>query len=66
MKKVLFVVFAFATLSFSACSSGSNKTEKMDSTQVNNTVNDVVNAVKDSTNTMNTSKMAMPDTAKKM
>jgi hypothetical protein len=66
MKKVLFVVSAFATLSFAACSSGEHKTETMDSTQVSNTVDEVVNAVQDSTATMDSSAMKMMDTTKKM
>ena len=67
MKKVLFVLIAFATLSFTACSSGGNKTEKMDSTEMNQMQQDVTNAVKDSANTMmDTAKMNMADTTKKM
>ena len=66
MKKVLFVLIALATLSFTACQSGSKKTEKVDSTEMNQMQQDVTNAVKDSSNMMDTAKMKMADTTKKM
>lgn len=65
MKKVFFVLLAFATLSFTACSSGGNKTETMDDTTKQSMQNEAQNAVQDTSMNMpmDTSKM---DTSKKM
>ena len=46
MKKVFFVLLASVALSFTACTSGEHKTETMDSTQVNEAVNEVLDSVK--------------------
>lgn len=46
MKKVFFVLVASVALSFTACTSGEHKTETMDSTQVNEAVNEVLDSVK--------------------
>ncbi len=46
MKKVFFVLLASVAISFTACTSGEQKTETMDSTQVENAVNEVLDSVK--------------------
>lgn len=46
MKKVFFVLLASVALSFTACTTGEKKTETMDSMQVNDAVNEVLDSVK--------------------
>ncbi|HUM46713.1 MAG TPA: hypothetical protein PLD84_07295 [Chitinophagales bacterium] len=46
MKKVFFVLLASVAISFTACTSGEHKTETMDSTQVNEAVNEALDSVK--------------------
>lgn len=46
MKKLFFVLLASVALSFTACTSGEQKTETMDSTQVKDAVNEVLDSVK--------------------
>jgi len=55
MKKVFYVLFASAALSFTACKSGGTKTEATDSTEMNNMANEAQQQV-DSMN------QSMPDT----
>ena len=70
MKKVFYVLFASAALSFTACKSGGNKTEATDSTEMNNMANEAKSAVDSMTNAAtDTAKQminAAADTAKKM
>jgi hypothetical protein len=40
MKKAFYVLFASASLSFVACKSGGDKTEAVDSTEMNNMANE--------------------------
>ena len=67
MKKVFYVLFASAALSFTACKSGGDKSDATDSTQMNNMANEAQDAVKamPDSSTMPADTMKM-DTAKKM
>lgn len=70
MKKVFFVLISAAALSLSACNSGANKTETVDSTQMKSMVNEAMDSVKSTMNQASDSAAnAMPmatDTTKKM
>ena len=70
MKKVFFVLLASVAISFTACTSGEQKTETMDSTQVENAVNEVLDSVKSDmgqvVDSASKSLEAIADSAKKM
>ena len=68
MKKVFYVLFASAALSFTACKSGGEKAETADSTEMNNMANEAKTAVDSMTQSMpaDTTQVAPADTAKKM
>lgn len=70
MKKVFFVVLASVAISFTACTSGEHKTETMDSTQVQNAVEEVLDSVKSDMNqavdSASKAVEAVVDSAKKM
>jgi hypothetical protein len=67
MKKVFYVLFASAALSFTACKSGGNKMDTTDSTEMNNMANEAQQQV-DTMKAMpaDTTHVAPADTAKKM
>ncbi|MBK9729920.1 MAG: hypothetical protein IPO83_01305 [Chitinophagaceae bacterium] len=69
MKNVFFVLLASVALSFTACTSGENKTETMDSTQVKEAVNEVLDSVKSDmgqiADSANKAMEAVVDSAKK-
>lgn len=70
MKKLFFVLLASVALSFTACTSGEQKTETMDSTQVKDAVNEVLDSVKSDmgqvADSANKAVNAAVDTAKHM
>ena len=66
MKKVFYVLFASAALSFTACKSGGDKAEMADSTELNNMANEAKTAVDSMTMPADTTHVAPADTAKKM
>jgi hypothetical protein len=70
MKKLFYVLFASAALSFVACKSGGDKTEAVDSTEVSNMVEEATMAVDSAANAaVDTAKQmidAAADSAKKM
>lgn len=67
MKKVFYVLFASAALSFTACSSGGNKSESTDSTEMKNMANEAQQQVDSMNKSMpaDTSHAMPADTTKK-